>query len=590
MIRTLELPWGVSDPNVQYWKSKKVHVYRGRMLPPHLQKYASQDFSYHRWIEDEMNGSVLPPEKAAHRFTPREHQVSAAKQISQAFDNGWRGFLEADETGLGKTLSTLAAMCVIAKNQGFASQKRAKLLVVCPKGVIPVWRQTLQSYPVSSALLRVMVINYQQLSKLMSQPAQAKTAKKHRTKNTQTAKHGTPTVDWDYIIFDEAQYLKNYPTSTTSLFATSIAKLNETYVKSRTPFVVYSTATPGSTPLNLSVMSGLIAPLISNSAKTTDVTPHTWGAFLANNSFHVKQNTKKQWTWIANPSFGKNSNNADERRKYEQNEKIVKDKQRKDSRRIGKALLSNEAPFLKRAPSDIAGWPEQQLIPFPVELTPKQEPLYQEAWSRFRAWLRLPGSKKDSKSAMVESLRYRQKSSMLKVDAMASVVQNFVNSGHQVYISCEFMDTIDKYREAFDTMKIPYAEVSGRVVAERENERMKFQKGQAHVVLCSVVAGVSFHAEESLSDNTTATSQERITIIHDIRSNDLDADQTLGRAHRDGKNSLTYFPYFVHTIDEKVIKGYTNKRANAKSMMGASSETSEELENLFLQAAVEDDN
>lgn len=577
----LELPWGYKPDGVKPI-GNGLHLYKGALLPKHLRPYASKDFSYARWREDEANAIVQTPEKGSARFTPRPHQLEAAKKIYIAYQNGWRGFLESDSTGLGKTLSTLAGITAIAKNEGYGVKKKAKLLVVCPKSVIPQWRQTLHNYPVSTAFLRTMIINYQQLNKLLEAPASARVVKKAHTKNRQKAKNGTPTINWDYIIFDEAHYLKNYPSSAMSLSAANLAQLEKPYRKGVSPFVIFSTATPGATPLNMSIMAGIIAPLLDE--KATNIKPSTWGNFLQKQGFAVTKG-KTSWTWAQVPWFGKNSDNPTERRKYDIAVAKAKKLQRIDSQRIGRGLLKKDAPFIMRSPKDIADWPEQTPIPFPIELTVKQQPIYEEAWSRFRKFLNLSPTKRDPKTSLVENLRYRQKSSLLKVDSITDLVVDLVESGNQVYISCEFMETIDRYRELLEAKKILVGEISGRNVKEREEVRIAFQKGKLDVVLCTVVAGISLHAEETLPDGSKASSTPRITIIHDIRQNNLDTDQAMGRAHRDGKNSVTYFPYIEKTVEEKVIQSYTNKTANMKSMTGASLDSAENYEMIFREAA-----
>lgn len=584
MYFVLSLPWGVKFPGVQYWKDRKIHVYRGSILPKEMRPYASQDFSYERWQEDELNGIVMPPEKGSAKFTPREHQMETAKKIFKCYSSGQRGFLEASKTGVGKTLSTLSGISVVAKQEGFGTKNKGKLLIVCPKSVIPQWRQTIHNYPIASALLRPMIINYQQLNKLLEAPATARVAKKKHTKNRQTSAKGKPIVDWDYVIFDEAHYLKNYPKSTTSMAAANIAKLENKYRKTVEPFVIYSTATPGSTPLNFSVMAGIVAPLLSNSPGAKTVTPSTWAAFLENEGFAVKKG-KSGWTWAPMPWGGKNLDNPVEKRKYDLEVKKVKQIQRKDAQRIGKALIKPNAPFMMKSPKDIAGWPEQQIIPFPVQLTSKQQPIYEEAWTKFRNFLRLTPAHKDPKGALVENLRYRQKSSLLKVDAMVDAIEDFVDGGNQVYVSCQFMETIDRFKEALEAKKIAVVELSGRNVSERESERLKFQKGEAKVALCTIVAGISLHANETLPDGTKASPNPRITIVQDLRENPNDSIQLLGRSHRSGENSIAYIPFLEKTVDEKVVQSFSNKAANLESMLGTEQEEAEELERMFREAA-----
>lgn len=587
MIRVVTLPWGYKHPDVVYYRQHKVHVYKGKILPSSLQPFASQDFSYERWIEDELNRSVMPPLRGKVKFTPRDHQLDAAKAIVRSYREGWRGFLEADETGLGKTLSTLSGVCAAAQKAGFSrSSGKAKVLIVCPKGAIPVWRNTLHAYPVSAGLIRPLVTNYHQLNKLLNPPPQAAAAKKKKTKDRQTARDGTPRVDWDFVIFDEAQYLKNYPDSNVSLAAVSVAKLNSRYERGKTPFTVFCTATPGSTPLSLSVMAGIIAPGITRGAQ---VTPKTWGKFLEDKGFQVSKGKNGVYRWISDPWPLPKDASREKIRAYKAKVQEVKKQQRADSRRIGVALLQENAPFIKRSPKDIAGWPEQNLMPYPIKLSGSAQMLYMEAWSRFRSFLRMPGARRDSKSALVENLRYRQKTSLLKVDPMKDLILEAVEDGKQVYISVEFMETVDAYAKIFNKAKIKFSEISGRNAAEREEERLKFQRGESKIAISTVVEALSLHSSEQLPDGTRATSTPRVTVIHDTRQNDLSVDQSLGRAHREGQNSNAYFPYFEKTVDERVISRYVNKRSNRNTMLGTPEDEVLSVEELFEQVAQSSD-
>lgn len=572
-----------NDPRIS-WGPGKTRVFTGAILPSDLRPYRSQDYSLGRYYEDELNGHIMPPEKGTSVFKPHPHQASDAKKISEAYDNGWRGFLLASKTGVGKTLSALTAVCLMAKKAGFTRAKRAKLLVVCPKGVIPVWRQTLQSYPPSSVYLRVVIINYESARKLLSEPSNARmqSVKKRRTKNRITARKGQPMVDWDFIIFDEAHYLKNYPKSEASLVASSVAQLNKPYVKGKSPFVIYATATPGATPLNFAVMSGILAPLLAKGSAISKIGPNEWGGFLEKIGFAVKKG-KVDYSWITVPWYGKNSSDPKEKAKYLREEKKVKEKQRVDSRRIGEALSKTYAPFIMRSPKDIAGWPEQQIIPYFIDLAPQQIPVYEAAWTKFRDWLRLTPAKKDPKGALVQQLRYRQKTSLLKVDGMIEQIVDWVDSGNQVYISVEFIETLQKYKEALTKHKIKVSEISGRTAKEKEFERIKFQKGESKVILSTVVAGISLHSEEILPDGSRATSAPRITVLADIRQNNLDSVQALGRAHRDGKNSIAYIPVISNTVDERVAESFINKTTNMKTMMAE--KDANDLEVLFRDAA-----
>lgn len=580
MIHVLEdLPWGFKHPEIQYWKNEKVHVYKGTFLPDELHPFASKDFSYARWKEDELNGVVQTPEKSANRFSLREHQAEGVKYIVQHYIQGSSDFLLADKTGIGKTLTGLASIALCAKQAGFSTSMKAKVLIVCPKTARAQWRNTIQSYPLATGFCRFMIINYQQLNKLLEAPPKARVAKKRSTKNRQTAREGKPLINWDFVIFDESQYLKNYGKSAVSMSAANVAQLNNTYIKGKTPYVLFSTATPGSTPLHMAVLARMLAPLITNNGKAT---PNTWGKFLKENGFNVDLG-KSGWVWKEPFSMNKNSCDASKKAQYEY-EKLKNDQAKKrDTRKIGLALKKKNAPFLMRAPKDIEGWPDQVPVKVPIEMNATQIAVYQKEWSEFRRFLLLPAAKRNPQTALVKRKRYRQKSSLLKVDSMVDFVMDRLDVGEQVYISCEFMDTIDRYRELLEKNNVKVAEITGRYTgSERENQRLMFQKGEAKVVLCSIVEAISLHAGESLSDGTKATDNTRATIIHDIREDPNRAVQSFGRAHREGQNSICYFPYLDKTVDVKILDSFINKDGNMKAMTGEEENT---IERVFKEAS-----
>jgi len=614
----LDLPFGYKRDDVTFqsnvkWGPGKVQVYKGPILPRELLPFRSEDFSWLRWVEDEINSIVLPPTKSDSIFTPFEHQKEDAKKIAKWYEDGLRGCLLASSTGVGKTLSALAGVVLSAKNAGFSNANKAKVLIVCPKSVIPTWRQTLHSYPPSAAFLRPMIINYQSAHKLIQPPANIRVQDrkaKSRVKNKKTAyRNGTPTIDWDFIIFDESHYLKNFGQSDVSIIASTLAKLQSPYIKGQSPFVIFATATPGATPLNLAVMSGILAPFLADGESkqivkgeetecfdyrngnkmislpkdvVKNIGPLEWGGFLEKIGFAVTKGKGNTYTWATVPWYGKNGTKA-EQLKFQKAEEEAKQKQRIDARRIGKALMHEKAPFIKRSPKDIAGWPEQNIMPYYIDLNPKQRSIYETAWTAFRSWLRLTPAKRDPKGALVENLRYRQKTSLLKVEGMVEQIKDWVEADYQVYVSVEFMETLDKYKEELSKLGIACSEISGRTTDTREEERLKFQRGETKVVLCSVVAGISLHANETLPDGSKATPNERITVLSDIRQNNLDNTQAMGRCHRSSENSIAYIPVLTDTVDIRVVESFINKTANMNTM--TTEEDPEFMERIFRQSA-----
>lgn len=583
MFFVVDLPWGFSRPSMlKYDGANKVWLYQAERLPAALAPYRAPEFSRGRWIEDERNGRVTPVIPAESAFTPKPHQVDAAKKIAASYDAGWNAFLLADRTGIGKTLGGLAGIALMAKKEGFTSAKKAKVLIVCPKSVIPQWRQTIRSYRGAHKHLRILILNYQQLQKLLKAPKVSKKAKTAKTKRRQLAREGSPLINFNYVVFDEAHKLKNFPSSNISMAAVRVAQLDKPYIKGKSPFTIFSTATPGSTPLNLAVMSGILSKLL-NPKSARYVSPGEWGDFLIANGFSIKK-TKTGYSWISLPWAPKDTADHREMLIYKRALAATQGKQRKDAQRIGHALIQKHAPFIMRSPKDIAGWPEQQIVAVPIELSSEQRSVYEEAWSRFRNWLKMTPAKSDPKGALVETLRYRQKTSLLRVDALVDMALDWLEDGKQVYISCEFIETIDKFKEEFAKNKISVAEISGRTNKIREEERLRFQTGKAKVVVSTVVEGISLHAGETLPDGTKATAADRATILADVRQNPLDSLQTLGRAHRDGVNSIAYIPYFEDTVDKRVVDSFINKVINTEVMTGKRLDDALSLETIFRDA------
>ena len=586
----LELPWGVRFPGVSYDSKLKVAYYEGDKLPFFLSFFKVPAFSYGEWVQEQLNRKNIVHERGPATFTPKTHQVVGARRIAAMHQKGWSGFLLADDTGTGKTLTSLAGLTLAAKKAGFTKTNRAKVLIVAPKGVLPVWRHTIGAYIGSLNYLKPLVINYQQLQKLLKVtepvPSKAKVAPKTKRKvkkTRQVARDGKPIIDFDFIVFDESQYLKNYPSSNVSLAAEKLAKVDKPYKAGVSPFTIFSSATPGSTPLNFAIMSGFMAKLLKPNL-TKHVAPKDWGAFLIEIGFNVKKG-KSGYLWAPMPWNTKDKTPA-EKIAYEKEVEQAKAIQRKDTKRIGVALTRPDAPFIMRSPKNIDGWPEQQLIALPLELDAQERQFYQQAWTQFRTWLRLTPSHKDPKGALVENLRYRQKTSLLRIPSLVERTLEWLDDDKQVYISLEFIESLEKLKEALEKKKISVVEISGRNAAEREDQRLKFQKGQAKVALCTVVAGISLHASETLPDGTKATSAERITVLADIRQNPLDSLQALGRAHRDGQNSLAFIPYIEDSVDNKVVERFINKVINTEVMTGKELEEALELEEIFRTVAI----
>lgn len=541
-----------------YDSSLKAFVYNGDSLPPILAGYESEDFSYERWIEDDVNKRVRPTKRATYRFTARPHQATAAKKIAWAKKTGYRGFIEADEVGTGKTLSCLLGMYAAAKMEGYTSQKRAKLLIVTTKAAVPHWRATIAASGMET-LFRIIVINYDQLKKLLVAPKSASNAKRTRTKNKAVATKGTPLIMWDFIIADEAHRLKNHQTSQRAKAFDRIARYSD---KTNPPFVVWASATIGQNPVEL----GYLAPLVGQLTKKSLNEMSQWGKFLIAQGYHVNEGKTGAVTWVKTTE----KDSPLQRR-------ATLAQQDKDIQRMRLLLFGDRVPSIRRLPTDIAGWPEIQRMIVPVALSTSKTALYKSAWLAFRDQLSLFKRGKDPRGGLAIQLRFRQKVSLLKVEETVDYIEDLVDNGLQVAVSVEFIESLEKMTSMLEAKGITTAEISGRR-KDRESERQRFQRGQAQVVFYTVTEAISLHANEQLPDGSKATSANRANLIHDIRYSSIASSQLEGRTHRDGESSNVYYIVGKNTIEEKIAEKMFNRLKNMKTLSGDSQDDLDDLQ------------
>jgi SNF2-related domain/Helicase conserved C-terminal domain len=132
------------------------------------------------------------------RATLRPYQIAGFQFLAYLSSNRFGGIL-ADEMGLGKTLQTLTWMAWLRNGNYGAGPS----LIVCPKSVVGNWvdeaGRHFPSLPIAALKKpelqpkaaesgQVLVLNYTQLRMLSESLAQ---------------------IEWEVVIFDEGQYLKN---------------------------------------------------------------------------------------------------------------------------------------------------------------------------------------------------------------------------------------------------------------------------------------------------------------------------------------------------------------------------------------------
>lgn len=544
----LDVPFqerAIASSNGAKWNAAlRATIYIGKTLPPGLHPYASLPFSWERWQEDDYNGTIGPIPKSKKTFTPRPHQISGAKAIHRAAKAGARGFLLADQVGLGKTITAIEGTLALRDIRPVE-----KILILAPLAVVPHWRRTIEDMGLHEKNIRVCVINYDRAKKLLEVPESALTAKRTATKNRRIAREGTTIVNWDVVILDESHKLKNPSQRTTAV--SRIAGYGKK--REEAPFVIWASATAGQQPLELRYL----APLFAQLTQSTSSSLKDFGPWLQTQGFHVNHEPRYDtWEWTLDPK--------------ERNE---------DIERMRALLFDRKTPVaLRRLPTDISGWPEIVRILSPVELTPEQWRLYNQAWTEFRREMKLASKGNDPKAGMVARLRFRQKSSLIRIDGTVEMALELLENGHQVAISCQFLESLDTIQALLEKQKIKTVTMDGRDPKSREQNRLAFQTGQAQVVLFTPVEGFSLHQNETLANGTTATNIPRALIIHDPRYSGIESIQAEGRTHRDGQAATAYYMYGADTVEEDIVRTLLGRIETTMSLVGDDISTLQALE------------
>jgi SNF2 family DNA or RNA helicase len=537
----------------------KQFIFVGEVLPEVLKKYENEPYSLTRWIQDDLNNNTVLPDTVK-TFIPRPHQVEGINKIVSSFREGWRGFIEADNVGIGKSLICLNSASEIATLKGHTNSNPAKLLIICPKAVIPHWRNTISKSGVNN--LRIMVINYDKSKNLLTVPETASTAKTIKTKNRRIANFGESVFKWDIIIADESHKMKNFEKSQRAKSFSNIAEYDKPYPAA--PFIIWATATIGQNPVEV----GYLAPLIGQMSKTK-LGLKNFGDWLIRNGFNVKKG-KVGHNWITVKTTD-----------TPETIKLIKTLQQEDIKKMSNILFNNTAPSIRRNPEDITDYPEITRITVPYSLTVAEKLTYIQAWLEFRAEMSLNPKGKNPAGALAAQLRFRQKASILMVPYTVEYILELLDNNIKVAVSVEFIETLNLIRNELVKHNIKVSEFSGVNSETRESDRIKFQKNTTEVILFTVEEGVSFHSNEMLPDGSQATPHSRATIIHDVRYSAIACTQIEGRTHRDGQKANIYYPYFENTVQEKIVNIMIQRMSNMKQLSGDNNTIIVEIEKLL---------
>lgn len=227
--------------------------------------------------------------------------------------------------------------------------------------------------------------------------------------------------------------------------------------------------------------------------------------------------------------------------------------------RLNSILFGGETPWGFRRMPD---WPEQRRYSIPVELTPDEIDAYNTEWKGFQVALKAidrklksPTTSAKERSALrarglVEQTRYRQKAGQIRAAGTAALAMGFIEKGHQVAISAEYLGNVDRLYEELTLLKVPTAIFTGENRETREEERIAYQRGDKTAIIYTPVEGFNLHAGETAVGGNAVP---RVTIIAEPRWSPGKALQAEGRGQRNGTDAPVYYPFASGTVEEVVI-------------------------------------
>jgi hypothetical protein len=525
-VWVLAVPFRAPAPGAVWRPDLQAHVWVGAELPRELVPYDPPPYTFERFLEDELNEKPRPL-PIARPMTPRDQQWDGADAVAAHAAAGGRVFLLGDDPGVGKTGTAILAARLIAEQRP-ASQAVRSVLVVADRPAaitIPHWARSIAGF--GDGGLRWCVTTWDRLAKVSK-------------------------LSFDLVVADEAHMVRH---TTTQRWKHWKAVSGAGRVKDA-PYVLACTATPAHTPLELPYLAPEFAVRHGQGIREWADLPKQ----LTAHGFHVERG-RYGWQW---------TEDADERRA--------------DLGRLQGWLADADPPATLHRP---APWGPVSVTGTPVALTPAERVAYDSEWSEFRAEMQLARRSRQSAKGRAALLRFRQKAGLIRVQATVDWIKAQVEAERQVAVSVEFVETAaDPIRQALLDSGIPVAGIYGRDrfgrdLGDPEDERLRFQRGEAMVCVFTVTASISLHAGEVLPDGSPASEFPRVGLFHQPRFSGIQARQVTGRTHRDGKTSPWRVAFAEDTVEEQVARVMVERLAVSGSAAGADTSSLQEIAELL---------
>ncbi|MBU4118907.1 MAG: DEAD/DEAH box helicase [Proteobacteria bacterium] len=434
----------------------------------------------------------------------RDYQLTGFNWLSRLANWGVGACL-ADDMGLGKTIQALA-LALDRASQG-------PTLVVAPTSVCPNWHEEANRF---APTFRVVPFGGRQRKKMLADlgPFDLLICSYGLLQQESAL---LATRNWETIILDEAQAIKNF-----------ITKRSRAAMLLQGRFKMVTTGTPIENHLT-----------------------ELWNLFQ-----------------FINPGLLGSLNQFNQRFAIP-----IERGNDPDARKKLKKLIS---PFiLRRLKSQVLEeLPERTEILLQVEMEEKEAALYAALRQRALENLRQTGGPPGKRSLQIlaEIMKLRRACCnprlvlpdtdipSAKLNLFAKLVTELRENGHKALVFSQFVGHLSLVREHLDREGIPYRYLDGSTAPkERQRQVQEFQAGHGDLFLISLKAG-------GVGLNLTAADY----VIHmDPWWNPAVEDQASDRAHRIGqKHPVTIYRLVAkNTIEEKIVHLHHEKRALADSLL-----------------------
>lgn len=524
-----------SKYNLSWSKTRGAWIFSGESFPNELKPYLPKRYS---WLHYQMKSGRgnTDPITSTGDITLRDDQQDDVDTNLTAFKAGSPETLVASKTGTGKTFTALVTAMKLPDS--------GKILIVCPKSVIPNWRKSIDA--VGAQGKRFCIINYESLKKVLKPPESKGKTQKRKTKkgkanqkrksNRDHVSRGTPYVKWDTVILDESHYLDN-PDSQRSIAEDSIRRAIPSAK------VIHVTATAADNPLRLGKFERAIAWRLGKEIPRKRSSPEQWVAFCEKLGFTFE---KTPW----GPKWEKND---------------------ADLNKAHSLLFGGKTKWAVRTDP---GWDSPPRYQVPIEMTKAESQAYEESWAEFKKLSKQLKKlkeepkknsaeiKKAQEKGLAAQIRYRQKAGILKSSYVAEIVQDLLEGDVQVAISAEFKETVNKLTEMLGG-ESKVALYTGDNADEREGEREAFQSGKKRVIIFTPSEGFNLHQNE-LGGNDVP----RVQIVAEPSWSPRKGQQKEGRTSRDGYIAPLLYPSAVGTTDYKIVHSLMEGYESMSKIMG----------------------